>query len=93
MPISRKQFDEGLDESGVRIQKFLAAHPDQAFEPDEVAEAMGESKLSIGGSFARRFALLSTAWQYHALLEDLVKKGSVKKKRIQGRDFYCIAPK
>jgi hypothetical protein len=93
MPISRKQFDEGLDEEGIQIQRFLAEHPEQAFEPDELAEAMGKSKLPLGGSFARRFALLSTVWQYHALLEDLVKKGSVKRKRIQGRDYYCISLK
>jgi hypothetical protein len=93
VPISRKQFDEGLDEAGIRIQKFLAEHPDQAYEPDEVAEAMGESRSSPGGSFTRRFAFLNITWQFHCLLEDLVKKGCVKKKRIQGKEYYCISLK
>ena len=93
MPISREQFEKGLDEAGIRIQKFLAEHPDQAYEPDEVAEALGENRLSLGGSFARRFTSIGITWQYHCFLEDLVKKGSVEKKRIQGRDYYCISLK
>jgi hypothetical protein len=93
MPISREQFEEGLEEAGIRIHKFLAEHPEWAYEPDEVAEAMGESRLLPVGSFARRFSLLSITWQYHSLLEDLVKKGTVEKKRIQGKDYYCVSLK
>ena len=52
MPISRKQFDEGLDEVGVRIQKYLAEHPDKAFEPDEVAE------VAINGMRRRDFLII-----------------------------------
>jgi hypothetical protein len=88
MPISREQFENGLDEAGVRIQKFLAAHADQAFEPDEIAEALGENILPPKDSFGRALALLSLTWQYHSILEDLVKKGLVDKKIIQGKTWY-----
>ena len=93
MPISGKQFEEGLDEAGIQVQKFLAAHPDQAYELEEVAKAMGERELSPGGSSARRFEVLSTTWRYYSLLEDLVRKGAVEKKRIQGQDYYRISLK
>ena len=93
MPISGKQFEEGLDEAGTQVQKFLAAHPDQAYELEEVAKAMGERELSPGGSSLWRFEVLRTTWRYYSLLEDLVRKGAVAKKRIQGKDYYRISLK
>jgi hypothetical protein len=88
MPISREQFENGLDEAGVRIHKFLVKNADQAFEPDEIAEALGENTLPPKDSFGRALALLSLTWQYHSILEDLVKKGRVDKKIIQGKTWY-----
>jgi hypothetical protein len=93
MPISSEQFDNGLDEGGIQVQKFLAANPDQAYELEELAVAMGEGKLWPGGSTERKFAVLSTTWRYYSILEDLVRKGAVEKKRIQGKDYYRISLK
>jgi hypothetical protein len=88
MPISSEQFDNGLDEKGIQVQKFLAANPDQAYEIEELAVAMGEGEWWPGGSTKRQFAVLSTTWRYYSILEDLVRKGAVEKKRIQGKDYY-----
>jgi len=88
MPISSEQFDNGVDEGGIQVQKFLAANPDQAYELEELAVAMGEGELWSGGSTERKFAVLSTTWRYYSILEDLVRKGAVEKKRIQGKDYY-----
>jgi hypothetical protein len=93
MPISSEQFDNGLDEGGIQVQKFLAANPDQAYELEELAVAMGERELWPGGSTERKFAVLSTTLRYYSILEDLVRKGAVEKKRIQGKDYYRISLK
>jgi hypothetical protein len=37
--------------------------------------------------------VLSTTWRYYSILEDLVRKGAVEKKRIQGKDYYRISLK
>jgi hypothetical protein len=53
-----------------------------------LAVAMGEGEWWPGGSTKRQFAVLSTTWRYYSILEDLVRKGAVEKKRIQGKDYY-----
>ena len=93
MPISSEQFDDGVDEGGIQVQKFLAANPDQAYELEELAVAMGEGELWPGGSTKRQFTVLSTIWRYYSILEDLIRKGAVEKKRIQGKDYYRISLK
>ncbi len=90
MPISRDQFAKGLDNTAQRIINFLSEHPDQAYEPSEIAEAIDEGKLPLGSSLWRGMALLSLTWQNHSILEDLVKKGLVDKKIIKGVSWYCI---
>jgi len=90
MPISREQFAKGLDSTAQRILKFLTEHPDNAYEPSEIAEATDEGKLPSENSLWRGIALLSLTWQNHGILEDLVKKGVVDKKIIKGASWYCI---
>ena len=90
MPISREQFAKGLDNTAQRILKFLTEHPDNAYEPSEIAEATDEGKLPSENSLWRGIALLSLTWQNYGILEDLVKKGLVDKKIIKGASWYCI---
>ncbi len=90
MPISRDQFAKGLDNTAQKILTFLAEHPDHAYEPSEIAEAIDEGKLPPGGSLWRGMALLSLTWQNHSILEGLVKKELVDKKIIKGVSWYCI---
>ncbi len=89
MPITREQFDQGLDNSAQRILKFLNENPNNAYEPSEIAEAM-EDGLPPDNSLWRGLTLLAETWQYHAVLEDLVGKGLVNKKIIKGVPWYCI---
>lgn len=90
MPITREQFDKGLDNSAQRILEFLAKHPNNAYEPSEIAEAIEDSRLPPDNSLWRGLTLLAETWQYHAVLEDLVAKGLVNKKIIKGVPWYCI---
>jgi hypothetical protein len=90
MPISREQFEKGLDNTAQRILKFLSEHPDNAYEPSEIVEAIDEGKLPPENSLWRGMALLSLNWQNHAILEEMVKKGLVDKKIIKGVSWYCL---
>ena len=47
MPISRKEFDNGVDRLSARIIKFLKSHPDEAFAIEELAEAVGGKQLEV----------------------------------------------
>jgi hypothetical protein len=90
MPISRDQFAKGLDNTAQRILDFLAEHPDNAYEPSEIAEAIDEGKLPGEKSLWRGMALLSLTWQNHSILDDLVKKRLVDRKIIKGVPWFCI---
>ncbi|MEJ2047779.1 MAG: hypothetical protein P8X92_07470 [Dehalococcoidia bacterium] len=90
MPISRDQFTKGIDNTAQRILNFLAEHPDNAYEPSEIAEAIDEGKLPGEKSLWRGMALLSLTWQNHSILDDLVKKGLVDRKIIKGVPWFCI---
>jgi hypothetical protein len=90
MPISRDQFTKGIDNTAQRILNFLAEHPDNAYEPSEIAEAIDEGKLPGEKSLWRGMALLSLTWQNHSILDDLVKKRLVDRKIIKGVPWFCI---
>lgn len=47
MPISRKEFDSGVDRLSARIIKFLKSHPDGAFAIEELAEEIGGKQFEI----------------------------------------------
>jgi hypothetical protein len=47
MPISRKEFDSGVDRLSAGIIKFLKAHPDEAFAIEELAEEIGGKQFEI----------------------------------------------
>jgi len=47
MPISRKEFDTGVDRLSARIIKFLKSHSDEAFAIEELAEAVGGKQFEI----------------------------------------------
>ena len=90
MPISREQFEKGLDNTAQRILKFLSDNPDHAYEASEIAEAIDEGKLPTERSLWRGMALLSSTWQIHSILDNMVKKSLVDKKIIKGIDWYCV---
>lgn len=47
MPIPRKQFDKSIDRLSAKVLKFLRSHPDEAFEIEELAEAVGGKQLEV----------------------------------------------
>jgi len=89
MPIPRKQFDKGLDESRQQILKFLTEHHDQAFEVNEVADAIygWGAPPDIGTAFLQG---LATAFGVGTALDDLARQGLADKKVIGGQTYYGI---
>ncbi len=81
MPITRKQFEIGVDtkieEWMKKILAFLAEHKDEAFTHDEL-----------------RKAILGTSWKisereaFDEALNKLVELGGAEKRIIRGTDYY-----
>jgi len=47
LPITRKQFDNSTDTLSVKVLRFLESKPDDAFELEELAEAVGGRQLEV----------------------------------------------
>lgn len=47
MPITRKEFDDSADTLSARVLEFLQSNPNDAFEIQEIAEAVGGRQLEV----------------------------------------------
>jgi hypothetical protein len=47
MPITRKEFDDSTDTLSAKLLRFLEAHPNEAFDIEELAEASGGRQLEV----------------------------------------------
>jgi hypothetical protein len=47
MPITRKEFDDSIDTLSAKVLRFLEANPNQAFDIEELAEAVGGRQLEV----------------------------------------------
>jgi hypothetical protein len=47
LPITRKEFDNSMDTLSARVVRFLESNPDDAFELEELAEAVGSRQLEV----------------------------------------------
>jgi len=47
MPITRKEFDDSIDTLSAKLLRFLEANPKQAFDIEELAEAVGGRQLEV----------------------------------------------
>jgi len=84
MPISRAQFEEGLDDMSYKVIEFLKEHSKEAFEVSEVAEAVFGSP-----STARQSAeAMAKSKRMEFYLVDLAQKGMVDKKAIGDKTYY-----
>jgi hypothetical protein len=86
MPISRAQFEKGMEDMNYKVIAFLKAHSDEAFEASELAEAVfgATSPAKTSAEISARSKKIEFP------LADLVKQGLVEKKTIGGKDYYAI---
>ena len=47
MPTTRKEFDNSTDTLSAKVVRFLESNPDDAFELEELAEAVGSRQLEV----------------------------------------------
>ena len=85
MPITRAQFNEGLEDLSYKVLEFLKAHFEEAFEVGEVAEAvMGVSAAKSSPELAAK------SKRMEFFLADLVQKGMIDRKSIGDKTYYAI---
>jgi len=89
MPIPREQFDKELDQTEYKILEFLKQYPQEAYQYHEVAEGIGEWHLPESTGKRILYAV-GTALSIGGALDELVKKGLVDKKTIDGTSWYSI---
>lgn len=91
MPIKRKEFKTGKIESELEkeIISFFNENSEEAFEPNEI---MDRVNFQTGYSSDLKDALVSniSIHGFITTLDELVKKGKIEKKFIDGK-FYYIA--
>jgi hypothetical protein len=47
MSIPRKQFDKTIDTLSAEVLRFLKSHADEAFDIEEIAEAVGGRQIEV----------------------------------------------
>ena len=47
MPITRKKFDDSIDTLSAKVLEFLESNPNDAFELEELAQAVGGRQLEV----------------------------------------------
>jgi hypothetical protein len=90
MPISRAQFNEGLEDISYKIISFLKSRSDEAFVIEEIAEGVYGTSSKQGASVTAAEMMARTKILEFPLAE-LVKKGQVERKTIADKVYYCIA--
>jgi hypothetical protein len=91
MPITRDQFEKGLDDTAYKILRFLGENPNNAYDVAEVAEGIGEWNPPRDTSTSRRILYaMGVALGIGGQLNDLVSKGLVDKKVIAGSVRYAV---
>lgn len=81
MPISDKQFEQGLDDTKVKVIEFLEKNPGKAFLYDEIAEGIGITT----GIFRKTYNEM--------LLESMVVDGLIEKKILKLHSYYRMIKK
>ncbi len=89
MPISRDQFNKGLDKTRYQIILFLSEHLGDAYQPIEIAKQLGnwnEDESSDTGIMYNAGVVMT----FRGSLDNLVEEGLVDKKTIEGETWYCV---
>jgi hypothetical protein len=47
MPITRREFDDTIDTLSAKVLEFLKSNPNDAFDIEELAEAVGGRQLEV----------------------------------------------
>ena len=103
MPLTRKQFELGIDkhiEEWMRhIYSYLSQHKEEAFTEDELAEGLGvkEHSKPISGDFNARTSYIKAEQEYKDRLQllnkalgKLIEIGVVETGEIRATIYYAL---
>jgi len=90
MPIDREQFNEGIDDLQYRMLKFLQDNPKDAYECIEILEQLGAWNPPQEGTGMKIVYAVGVTFGVCSSLDELVRKGSVDKKNIDGKSYYSV---
>lgn len=76
MPITDKQFDQGLDETKIKVIEFLEKNEGEAFLYDEIAEGIEIPTQGLGKTYNE------------LLLESMVVEGLIEKKILKLHSYF-----
>ncbi len=93
LPISRDDFEAGiaLSDWAKEILNFLRSHPGDAFTSVEIFLGLGytlrQVERPLEGFFENALPLIG----FHMSLNELIRSGKAKRRRVQGEDYYIVA--
>lgn len=91
MPITRKQFELGIDQLVERwmlkIHELLSQKRDEAFSADELKAA--SSYLPIAEGMTGELALIKRRHPAEAALEKLVELGAIEARVVESKTYYA----
>jgi DNA-binding transcriptional ArsR family regulator len=101
MPIDADKLDDAddipvdRDTNKGRVLTFLAANPDQAYRPKEIAEATEVNRSSVGVTLSRleEAGLIRAENGYYAVEEEHGVAAFVEALRDAGEDAFDLASK
>ncbi len=83
MPITREQFEKGLNNQQTRVVNFLELSPDQAFTIDEIIRGLG---ISLANKDVIAVSAILAGW--NSLLDKLADDGLIEKKTVNEMNYY-----
>ena len=89
MPISKDQFNKGLDKTRYQIILFLSEHVTEAYQPIEIAKELGNWNSDESSDTGIMYNA-GVVMAFRGSLDNLVSEGLVDKKTIDAETFYCI---
>ena len=89
MPISRDQFNKGLEKTRYQILLLLSEHVGEAYQPIEIAKELGHWSSDESSDSGITYNS-GVAMAFRGSLDTLVDEGLVDKKTIDGETWYCI---
>lgn len=91
MPITRKQFDLGIDHLierwMLKIHELLSQHRDKAYSEEELKAAL--SYLPIAEGTIAELAHVKRRHPAEAALEKLVELGAIEARIVESKTYYA----
>jgi hypothetical protein len=91
VPISRAEFEQGLDETDAKILRLLSENPDKAYSINEIVGVIyGDPPADVMDIILRVPRLIIGVG---TALDGLVRQGTIDRRIVNEITYYGIRPK